>query len=123
MAEYLLRKCCSQNNLGKVEFEQDVIDALSDYDWPGNIRQLQNVIESSLVLATEGLITTDMLPYYIIERNSTVEKFRSAKLYEIEQAVIKEILSRNNGNISQSARELGITRKTLYNKIKQIEGM
>ena len=99
------------------------IDALSDYDWPGNIRQLQNVIESSLVLATEGLITTDMLPYYIIERNSTVEKFRSAKLYEIEQAVIKEILSRNNGNISQSARELGITRKTLYNKIKQIEGM
>jgi transcriptional regulator with PAS, ATPase and Fis domain len=123
LAEYLLRKCCSQNNLGKVEFEQDVIDALSDYDWPGNIRQLQNVIESSLVLATEGLITTDMLPYYIIERNSTVEKFRSAKLYEIEQAVIKEILSRNNGNISQSARELGITRKTLYNKIKQIEGM
>ncbi len=123
LAEYLLRKCCSQNKLENVEFDHDIIDILGDYDWPGNIRQLQNVIESSLVLATEGIITTDMLPYYIIERNITVEKFRSAKLYEIEQAVIKEILTRNNGNISQSARELGITRKTLYNKIKQIEGL
>ncbi len=120
LADFLLEQCCTKNNLGAMEFDEQVISILNDYAWPGNVRQLQNVIESSLILAGGGLITSDTLPPYLLEVDNAVRSPRGGKLHEVEQVVIEETLKRHDGNISQSARELGITRKTLYKKINQM---
>jgi DNA-binding NtrC family response regulator len=117
LAEYLLQLYCTDNNLEAMEFDEQVIDILCDYTWPGNVRQLQNVIESSLIMANGGFITSDMLPSYLLEDRSP--SLKRGNLREAEQAIIQETLKKHNGNISQSARELGITRKTLYRKINR----
>jgi transcriptional regulator with PAS, ATPase and Fis domain len=122
LAEFLLEQCCAKNNFGAMDFDEQIISILYDYAWPGNVRQLQNVIESSLIQASDGLITSDSLPAYLLEADNAVRSPRGGNLHEVEQAVIQETLERHNGNISQSARELGITRKTLYKKINQMAG-
>ena len=100
------------------QIDRQVIDVFCDYNWPGNVRQLQNVMECSLIQDDDGVITRDDLPSYLLEDSNSATK--AGKLQQVEETVIREALQRNNGNISQTARELGITRKTLYRKMKKI---
>jgi len=118
LAELLLQRCCSKNNLDRAQIDRQVLSVFCDYDWPGNVRQLQNVIESSIIQDNDGVITCDDLPSYILEDSNQAAKV--GKLHQVEEIVIQETLERNNGNISKTARELGITRKTLYRKMKKI---
>ncbi len=118
LAELMLQRCCSKNNMSAPQIDRQVIDVFCDYNWPGNVRQLQNVMECSLIQDDDGVITRDDLPSYLLEDSNSATK--AGKLQQVEETVIREALQRNNGNISQTARELGITRKTLYRKMKKI---
>ncbi|MEE4354855.1 MAG: sigma-54 dependent transcriptional regulator [Desulfococcaceae bacterium] len=97
-------------------------ECLLSYDWPGNIRELQNVIERGIILGENGLITEQALPFELadsVRENPRGNPFLS--LEEMEKIHIMQVLGFVDGNRVRAAEILGIGRKTLYRKIKQYE--
>ena len=111
-------------------FSQDVIDLLHVYSWPGNIREMKNIIKRAVLLATDGQITIECLPAEMVTALSdTVAPFPVTTDLKIiaeqnERTVIISTLEKVHYNKSKAARMLNIDRKTLYNKLRQygIEG-
>jgi two-component system response regulator HydG len=116
-ADFFLRK--ANRSLGKeVEgFSEDVEDIFKQYHWPGNLRELQNVIKRAVLLTSGDVVERGALPkevYRSKESTIKVDNFSKAD-YEKEQIV--KALKQSNFNKSKAAKLLQITRKTLYNKI------
>ncbi len=95
-----------------------VLEACREYDWPGNIRELQNVIERAVLIEESSTLKLDSLPAHIRDLQS-VNREELLSLSEIERRHIEKILQYTHRNISKSSRILGIDRKTLYDKIKK----
>ena len=89
---------------------------LMDYGWPGNVRELENIIERALVIGQGKEIVVDDLPFTKKDLG-TGEFPRSLK--SMEKMHIERVLTETDWNISRAARELGIDRQTLYNKIEK----
>lgn len=112
------------NRLGKriTGIESNVMDILKSYSWPGNIRELQNVIEAAVHLTKGEQITLDSLPDYL-QTQTAIYRFNNKKLKDIveetEQWVLKQSLERNNDDKVLVGRELGISRSTLYEKLNK----
>ncbi len=99
-------------------FDRAAIQALLDHPWPGNIRELQHTIEKAVIFC-EG---TEITPAALQLRSDSPAPAVSAApttLEEMERRMIREAIDRQNGNLSAVAAELGITRQTLYNKLKR----
>ncbi len=98
-------------------FDRAAIQALLDHPWPGNIRELQHTIEKAVIFC-EG---TEITPAALQLRSDSPAPAVSAPttLEEMERRMIREAIDRQNGNLSAVAVELGITRQTLYNKLKR----
>ena len=91
------------------------------YDWPGNIRELENVMERAFILCRGSMITPDLLPRELsfseeIQAASSLHKASS----RAEASLLREVLDRNGGDKAKAARELGIHRSTLYRKMKRL---
>ena len=88
------------------------------YHWPGNIRELRNVIERSIILAENGIITERCLPRELVE---SAENGAGAalSLASVERQHILKMLEFHGGNRQQTADTLGISRKTLYRKLTE----
>jgi len=109
------------------EIDADVLDAFRAYSWPGNVRELENVIERAIIISDTNHITMRQLPDYIfsnIQRNMQAsQKIEPEKrvhdLESVEKNEIRKALKEVEGNISLCAKLLGISRNTLYRKMKQ----
>jgi DNA-binding NtrC family response regulator len=95
---------------------QDALDALVDHSWPGNVRQLENVVERAVILRKAGLVQPSDLPPELAEAQA-VGSGRS--LEEMERQHILQLLEECGGNRSRMARILGISRRTVYRKLRQ----
>jgi len=92
---------------------------LKEYNWPGNIRELENVIEQALVfIGDETEIGEKHLPESLKQIYKSARVVRSGSLYEDEMKKVQKALKKADNNISLAARILGISRNTLYKKIK-----
>jgi len=116
----------NRENGGKVEHLNDeALKLLADYHWPGNIRELNIVIERACTDARKGIITVDNLLRFSNEstRRKTEEysgfDIKEAKR-EAEKATIIRALKASNGNRTRAAQLLGISRSSLYNKMEQL---
>lgn len=98
----------------------EVLRALSDYNWPGNIRQLRNTIERAVVLARGGKITLKHLPEDVVNGSGGRDVTEPRTLRELEEEAIQSALRECRGNKSLVAKKLGISRKTLYKKLEQL---
>jgi DNA-binding NtrC family response regulator len=99
----------------------EVMEAFLKYDWPGNVRQLKNVIERAVVLAEGQKITLKELPRdFPLPAKDMVNEQPIKSLKDLEQIAISEALQRCNGNKSQAAKQLGISRKTFYKRLKEM---
>lgn len=112
-------------NEGNQEFKKEVIgftdeamEIIQKYHWPGNLREMKNVIKRSVLLTTEPYISADILPQEL--KNKKSEEINSNALHdeEFEKSQILKALEMCNNNKSQAALLLKIDRKTLYNKMK-----
>lgn len=117
----------SKKNRKQVKgFSPLAMDMLIRYDWPGNVRELENAVERAVILLSGDYITEKQLPLSIVQKYHPSEEtasplFRSDEqlsLEEIEKKAIFATLQATGGNKSETARRLGITRKTLHNKLK-----
>jgi len=100
---------------------REALADLMNYDWPGNIRELQNAIEHAFILCHGGLIQPQHLPSPLHEACIGADGIPAGlTLAEVENRMIKEALARNNGQKLAAARELGIDKTTLWRKIKRI---
>ena len=102
-------------------FTPDAIQKLQDYTWPGNIRELANVVEHASILCDQLPIGKDDLPRSFERGGPATLKFETGglSLREIEMQAIHTALERSNGNKTAAAQELGVSLKTLYNKLNQ----
>jgi len=93
-------------------------ELLLQHDWPGNVRELENAIERAMVVGKEEEIRLDDLPLQLKQENADPDKL---SLESMEKKHIQRVLKEMDGNVTQSAKILGIDRVTLYNKIKKYE--
>lgn len=96
---------------------QNAMDCMLNYDWPGNVRELRNVIERSIILSENGIITERCLPMELVEASARSEA--SITLESVEKQHILKMLDFYDGNYSKTSDALGVSRKTLYRKMKQ----
>jgi transcriptional regulator with PAS, ATPase and Fis domain len=118
LADYFIKK---YNNLFSKRVEgmtKAVLDALVDYNWPGNIRELENIIERMLNYIESGLIGIQDVPEEIRKAEKT-SAITGHSLANIEQKAIQAALIEADGNKSKAARLLGISRSKLYEKLAQ----
>jgi DNA-binding NtrC family response regulator len=117
LIDYFLKK---YNNklLKNVHFSKDAINILYQYHYPGNVRELENIIEHCVTLASTDIVGKDMLPSYIFQKGYQNNQLPlSAIIAETEKEYIIRILQYTGGNKTKASELLGISRKTLWEKI------
>ncbi len=122
LAKHFLDKFNKINSKDIHEIDSDAMDALINYHWPGNVRELENAIERAVVMCTSDRIKPEHLPRRIIEKQEKKETdyTDSTNLFEIERRVILKVLEEENWNQTRSAKRLGISRKQLRTKMKNL---
>ncbi|WP_378179420.1 sigma-54-dependent transcriptional regulator [Aquimarina sp. SS2-1] len=120
-ANYFLEE--SNNELDKhvVGFADEVLEAFKKYDWPGNLRELKNIVKRSVLLSQKDMITLDVLPNDVAYASHHAKQTYGLFKNQNEQELILDALEKANGNKAKAARMLDIDRKTLYNKLKQYD--
>ncbi len=116
-----LKEFCAREQKKPVGVSAEVMSVLQEYHWPGNVRQLSNVIERATVLARGKEITLKDIPEELWTRGhkaKTVAVKRTLKDLEIH--AVREALHMCNGNKSMAARNLGISRKAFYKRLKEL---
>ncbi|MEA1939634.1 MAG: sigma-54 dependent transcriptional regulator [Candidatus Caldatribacteriota bacterium] len=117
LAEHFISKYNKIMNKKVEKISSRAMELLLDYDYPGNIRELENIIERSMIMSKEGVI--DESYFNFINTNKQLEK--KGTLKEIEKEVIIKYLIQNKGNRTKTAELLGISRRNLQNKIKEYQ--
>ena len=123
--DHLTRKMSQYTGKGVSYSLPELSARLTSYDWPGNVRELENCIERAVILAPNGVILPEHLPesnqsMYPSLNDQKVE-INASYLAQKEREAIEEVLNKLGGNISKAAKMLGVSRNTLYNKIKSYD--
>jgi len=116
LAHHFLDKYAGKRKTEIKGFDRDALNALVSYSWPGNVRELENTVERAVVMAKGEFIAVDDLQLAEVD---TDQGYAGKSLKEIEQAAVKNTLKEYSGNISESARVLGVSRRWLHYKIKE----
>ncbi|MGO1585486.1 sigma-54-dependent transcriptional regulator [Mesonia sp.] len=117
-ANYFLDKANQQLGKESLGFSDEALEALKNYDWPGNLRELQNSVKRSVLLSETKVIEKKDLPENIVTHTSKASSYKLFKNQNEEQLIL-DALEEAGGNKSKAARILDVDRKTLYNKLKQ----
>jgi DNA-binding NtrC family response regulator len=120
LADFFMKKYSSKYNKGNLKINSLAQKKLMQYSWPGNIRELQHTIEKVVILSDSFVLKPDdfYLNHTIIFPKSESPLLR---LDEMEKQLIQQALEKYRGNLSAAAEHLGITRQTLYNKLKKTD--
>jgi len=122
LAQCLMRNITQRWDRGEIRISNPAIMALERYPWPGNIRELRNVLERAALITDANLVLPEHLrfeapppasPFAMIESNGTLK--------QIERAYIDQILHAEGGSVERAARRLGIPRSSLYNKMRRFQ--
>ncbi len=132
LIEYLLSKINYRNKTNIVGITEDLIRIFNEYSWPGNIRELENVLESCVCLCKDKYINTDDVPLrfkkYMLESKNSLKVFLSepgnannlgTDLEDIEKGAIQKALKSTKGNRKEAAVMLGMPRSSFYYKLKR----
>ena len=114
---HFLKKLSKKYNKTVPEIDDECLDKLMKYNWPGNVRELQNSIERALIMNSGSkFLMTDFFNQDNFESSKNED---ITNLDEVEKRTILKVLKNNNGNITNSARELGIHRNALYRRLEK----
>ncbi len=117
LAEFFLKKYIYKYNKPDIKLNRQATDKLLNYSWPGNIRELQHTVEKAVILSDSSVLKPEDL--YLKQESSPTGTNSFTTLDEMEQKMIRRAVEDNNGNFTSAAEQLGITRQTLYNRLKK----
>ncbi len=121
IARHLLSALAAELGRGEILLEASAEEALEAYSWPGNIRELRNVLEHAVIL-TDGIsIRGNDLRFSILRTSEAEEPETHLTLLEVEQRHITRVLREEQGHVERAAARLGIPRSSLYQKIKKLQ--
>ena len=120
-ANHFLEQSNEELDKNVVGFSDEVLEVFKKYEWPGNLRELKNIVKRSVLLSQKDMISIDLLPTEVIRAKNIEKNTYSLFKNQNEQELILDALEKANGNKAKAARMLSIDRKTLYNKLKQYD--
>ncbi|MGB3710338.1 MAG: PEP-CTERM-box response regulator transcription factor [Erythrobacter sp.] len=121
LAKVFLKRFAGEMNPAVTGFAPDALAAIDGHDWPGNVRELENRIKRAVIMADGKLVAAADLDFEDgEEEESDILNLKSAR-EQADRRVIRHALARSEGNISSTAKLLGISRPTLYDLIKQYD--
>jgi len=137
LARYFVHLHASRHSIGQLDIRQGFLQALLAYPWPGNVREMENAIRSAVIYSRDGVLTADTLPPHIIsgmagpgndpsvqmQLGGTAESTLENRIELTEKDIIEQALLENSFSRTQTAKQLGISRVTLYNKMKKYDMM
>ncbi len=104
------------------EFDPKAMDKLLNHHYPGNVRELQYIIERAVIMADENILQANDLIFSPIESTSVMEtEPPEMKLSSVEKNTILKVIEKHNGNITRAAKELGLTRTALYRRLSKYD--
>lgn len=115
IAEYYLKFYTTKYDKPPLKLSGKAIESLLNYSWPGNIRELRHTMEKAVILSTNTILKPED---FMLRQEETTNEW-PLKFEEIEKMAIQRALQNNGGKIIDAAKELGLTRQTLHNKIKK----
>jgi two-component system response regulator AtoC len=130
LAQYFVKRFCAEKLDGQLTLSKAAIKKLNDYDWPGNVRELENLIERAVVFCKGARIEADdivIAPESDVDNGDmpntqqTLASISHSAQRIAEMTAIKDVLKEAKGNKSKAARMLGVSYKTLLNKVKEYE--
>jgi len=125
LVDHFLGVYCAKNARARLEAPREVLKILIDYSWPGNVRELENVIERAVVLCRAERLSEADLPDYVHQvegvEPSTLTFSVGTPLDEVERRLIRETLRHARGDKSVAAQLLGISTRTIYRKLGELE--
>jgi two-component system response regulator AtoC len=124
LARLFLQKVAKETGREMDDFDPETLAILEQYDWPGNIRELSNVVERAVIMSTGRMIFPEDLPPQLLPRKfEAAAPWQEQSLREIiketESRVIRKMLARNKGNRMKTARDLDMSRRALHYKIEE----
>ena len=120
LANHFLQGFKQKYKKPRLEFKKSSFQKLAKYDWPGNIRELQHTIEKAVIMTADNFIKPDDLMFQAVDKTGETSS-ELFNLFNHEKMLIEKALKKFEWNMSKTAKELGINRSTLYDKIKKYE--
>ncbi|HKA21225.1 MAG TPA: sigma-54 dependent transcriptional regulator [Blastocatellia bacterium] len=122
LAGEFIRQFGSRSGRASVRLSNEAVDALTGYDFPGNVRELRNIIEHAVLTANGDIIEVAGLPEYLRSATRLMQSRKTKpSLAELEAVYIREVLEYTRGNKTRAAEILGISRKNLYEKMRRYQ--
>lgn len=121
LANHFVTEYSSKYRKNVKKLASSTIKKLQKYRWPGNIRELQHAIERAVIMSDDSSLTPEDFFFLMHKPDSLEEKEDTFNLDEVEKNVIQKAIDRNGGNISKAAKELGLTRASLYRRLEKHE--
>lgn len=118
LTDFFLKKFSSKYNKPDIRINQHAQEKLMKYSWPGNIRELQHTIEKAVILSDDNILKPED---FFMRQVVSGKPEEVATLDEMERQMIQLAIEKHSGNLSAAADQLGITRQTIYNKIKKLK--
>lgn len=103
------------------EFHRTATDKLLNYSFPGNVRELQYVIERAVIMADDSVLQAKDFLFSPIEQAANLPEPNETNLSDLEKSTILRVIDKNNGNITKAAKELGLTRTALYRRLSKYD--
>lgn len=119
MAESFLKRYLARYEREPMEFSKEAIAAMRAYSWPGNIRELEHSVEKAVILSEHPVIKAEDLYLKKVPYHQQAIPDIPLSFDHHEKDLIRKALLKNMGNLASAARELGISRQTIYNKMKK----
>ncbi len=122
LVRHFADKQCKDNGLPRVDFTDEAMEYLSRLPYPGNIRELKNLVERTLLVSGKELLTADDFKAQYpgaVEQPRTTATLQGMTLEEVERQTILQTLEKYGNNLSQAAMALGITRPSLYRRLEK----
>ncbi len=127
LADYFIKRFARENEKEVTGIEREALDSLMKYDFPGNVRELENMMEHAVVMTRNRLITQEDLPAHLPSARhealfdpADLSAGHAQKMKAFEKAMIEEALKQSGGNKSAAARLLGITERHLRSRLEKL---